>query len=463
MYFIFIFIYVHPKRQGFCLRTDIDLPSIVKPENCYFATIDGVEDQMSLSKLSFFKFLGPGLMYAGAAVGVSHLVQSTRAGAVYGFELLAVVIFANIIKYPFFEIGTRYTIVTGKSLLDGYENLGRLPIWLFFIISLGTMCVIVSTVTLVTSGLLGILLGIQITPWILCAFILIFCFALLSIGKFSALDKLMKWIVIGLTISTILAVFFSFFAHIPRLETPGKSFSIANAIDISFLIALMGWMPIPIEAAVWQSDWTLAKKEQNGEFPPMKWAMLDFNIGYWGTTILAVFFLTLGANMMYNTGKEFSANAAPFSAELIQLYTTSLGSWSYPIIITAAFFTMFSTTLTCFDAYPRVVANSSQRVIPSLKKVSREKLYWIWILIVGVGSIFILAFFLTNMKGLVDFATTVSFLNAPILALIHHFILFGKDIPRENRPGPWMNLLSWGGILFLFGFSIYFLQMRFFS
>jgi len=402
-------------------------------------------------------------MYAGAAVGVSHLVQSTRAGAVYGLELLGVVIFANIIKYPFFEIGTRYTIVTGKSLLDGYENLGRLPIWLFFIISVGTMCIVVSTVTLVTSGLFGIMLGVQIEPWILCSIILVFCFGLLFIGKFAALDNLMKWIVIGLTLSTILAVFFSFFANVPRSTSVGKSFSLTDARDISFLIALMGWMPIPIEAAVWQSDWTLAKKEQNGELPPMKWAMLDFKIGYWGTTILAVFFVLLGSNMMYNTGKEFSSAPATFAGELIDLYTTAIGSWSYPIILIAAFFTMFSTTLTCFDAYPRVVANSTKRVFPKLKDVNTEKLYWMWILVVGVGAIVILAFFLTSMRGLVDFATTVSFLNAPILAVIHHFILFGKDIPHDQRPGPMMNLLSSFGILFLFGFSIYFLQMRFFS
>lgn len=42
---------------------------------------------MSLKeKLSLF---GPGLLYAGAAVGVSHLVQSTRAGAEFEFQLLA--------------------------------------------------------------------------------------------------------------------------------------------------------------------------------------------------------------------------------------------------------------------------------------------------------------------------------------------------------------------------------------
>ncbi len=31
------------------------------------------------------KTLGPGLIYAGAAVGVSHLIQSICAGVAYGF------------------------------------------------------------------------------------------------------------------------------------------------------------------------------------------------------------------------------------------------------------------------------------------------------------------------------------------------------------------------------------------
>ena len=49
---------------------------------------------------TFLKALGPGLLWAGAAVGVSHLVQSTRAGATYGFALLGIVLLANVFKYP---------------------------------------------------------------------------------------------------------------------------------------------------------------------------------------------------------------------------------------------------------------------------------------------------------------------------------------------------------------------------
>jgi hypothetical protein len=36
-------------------------------------------------KTSFLQSLGPGLLFAGAAIGVSHLVQSTKAGAEFGF------------------------------------------------------------------------------------------------------------------------------------------------------------------------------------------------------------------------------------------------------------------------------------------------------------------------------------------------------------------------------------------
>lgn len=51
--------------------------------------------------------LGPGLVWAGAAIGVSHLVQSTRAGASFGLGLIGVVVFANIYKYPAFSFGPR--------------------------------------------------------------------------------------------------------------------------------------------------------------------------------------------------------------------------------------------------------------------------------------------------------------------------------------------------------------------
>ena len=69
--------------------------------------------------------LGPGLLFAGAAIGVSHLVQSTRAGADFGFGLLWALLLVNLFKYPFFQYGPRYASATGESLIDGYKRLGK--------------------------------------------------------------------------------------------------------------------------------------------------------------------------------------------------------------------------------------------------------------------------------------------------------------------------------------------------
>jgi Mn2+/Fe2+ NRAMP family transporter len=68
---------------------------------------------------SLLKAIGPGILFAGAAIGGSHLIQSTRAGADYGYTLLLLVILANLFKYPFFEFSYRFTSAKSKSLLEG--------------------------------------------------------------------------------------------------------------------------------------------------------------------------------------------------------------------------------------------------------------------------------------------------------------------------------------------------------
>ena len=103
--------------------------------------------------------LGPGLLFAGAAIGVSHLVQSTRAGADFGFGLLWALIISIIVKYPFFQFGSRFTLATKMSLLDGYYKLGKIYLLFFFIISLGTIFTIQTAVTIVTASLATTILG----------------------------------------------------------------------------------------------------------------------------------------------------------------------------------------------------------------------------------------------------------------------------------------------------------------
>ena len=127
--------------------------------------------------------LGPGFLFAGAAIGVSHLVQSTRAGADFGFGLLWALLLINVVKYPFFEYGPRYAAATGESLLTGYKKLGKGVLIAYFLLTFATMFTIQTAVTIVTASIASSLFGGTIVVW--TAIIIGICFFILLIGKYN--------------------------------------------------------------------------------------------------------------------------------------------------------------------------------------------------------------------------------------------------------------------------------------
>ena len=396
--------------------------------------------------------LGPGLLFAGAAIGVSHLVQSTRAGADFGFGLLWALFLVNLFKYPFFQFGPRYAAATGESLLHGYKKLGRGVLIAYAVLTFATMFTIQTAVTIVTAGLASSLFGDFISIEIWTIIILIICLALLLIGKYKLLDNLIKFIIITLTISTIVAVVMA----LSKNSDPVSLVQILpkGTIEISFLIAFMGWMPAPLDISVWHSLWAIEKKKDEGEFSP-KTALFDFNIGYIGTVILGIGFVSLGALVMFNSGETFSASAGVFSNQLINMYTKSLGSWSYVIIGVAAFTTMFSTTLTTLDASPRAMNQSVQLLTNKTQKQG----YLFWILFLALGTVCIFFFFASEMGLLIKIATVLSFLTAPFYAIINYRLISSNHTPKTWQPSIIMHILSWLGILFLIGFGIWYLAI----
>lgn len=396
------------------------------------------------------KKIGPGLLFAGAAIGVSHLVQSTRAGADFGFGLIWALLLVNFFKYPFFQFGPRYASATGESLLDGYNKLGKPVLIAYFVLTFATMFTIQTAVTIVTAGIAASLFGnvFSIETW--TVIILAICLLLLLIGKYTLLDKLIKIIIITLTISTLAAVGFALFNQTQTLSL--KQILPDNSIEIAFLIAFMGWMPAPLDISVWHSLWTIEKKKSSPEFSP-KSALFDFNVGYVSTIILGIAFLTLGALVMFQSGESFSSSAGTFANQLLEMYTKSLGTWAYLFIGIAAFTTMFSTTLTTLDASPRAMEKTTQLLTGSTLK----KGYLFWILILTVGTIIIFFFFASEMGLLIKIATILSFLTAPFYAIANYVLISSKHTPQEWRPSKSLHLLSILGILFLVGFSIWYL------
>lgn len=394
--------------------------------------------------------LGPGLLFAGAAIGVSHLVQSTRAGADFGLGLIWALLLVNLFKYPFFQYGPRYASATGESLLDGYNKLGKSVLIAYLVLTFATMFTIQTAVTIVTAGLASSLFGDFVSIEVWTIIILVICFGLLIIGKYKLLDNLMKIIIVVLSISTLAAL------SIALLDN-SKPISFTqilpdNSIEIAFLIAFMGWMPAPLDISVWHSLWAIEKKKDQNEFNTAS-ALFDFNIGYLSTIVLGIGFVLLGTLVMFNSGESFSATAGMFSNQLIEMYTKSLGNWAYIIIGIAAFTTMFSTTLTTLDASPRAMHKTTQLLFNNHFK----KGYLFWILILVFGTIIIFFAFASEMGLLIKIATILSFLTAPFYAIINYKLISSKHTPKAWRPSLKLHVLSWSGIIFLIGFSIWYL------
>ncbi len=419
--------------------------------------------------------LGPGLLYAGAAVGVSHLVMSTKAGASYEFLFLLLIPLIHLIKYPFYKFGPQYTALTGRNILHGYHALGKWALAIYVIMTILSMCLIQAAVTIVTSSIaihfFGLNLPAEYMPHIPAIMVLITAAIILYVGQYSLLDKMMKAIIIILTLTTITAL------GMVLLSTQGNTvpnatplFKLYEHADLIFLAAFIGWMPAPMDVSVWHSVWSEENNRKNGNRLPMRKAMLDFKIGFFGTALLAMAFLSLGAMVMFGGDEQPSANGAVFAGQLIDMYTASLGSWAYPLIGIAALATMFSTTLTCLDAYPRTLEESYfiwkgqgeyESRYGATKTVYRTLLA---VAVVGTITIFLIIKNISGAMGLiVTIATVVSFISAPVIAYINYKVMHGDTLKKADRPNQLMTLWSQAGVAIMALFSIGYLTLILFK
>jgi Mn2+/Fe2+ NRAMP family transporter len=396
--------------------------------------------------------LGPGLIMAGAAIGVSHLVQSTRAGADFGFALWWAIALACIAKYPFLQYGPRYAAATGESLIEGYRRLGRWALILFAVLTVGTMFTTLAGVTVVTAGIAGRLFGVLPDARLWGGAILGLCVVILMAGRYPALDTLMKVMMAVLSVSTLAAVVLAF----THAGESGVALPAAPTLaTLPFIIALMGWMPIPIDVSVWHSLWTLERRRQTGHTPPVRDSVADFNFGYVLAFLMAFGFLSLGALLMHGTGERFADGSVAFAEQLVGLYTRTLGGASGPVIALAVLITMFSTTLAVTDAYPRVIERFL--LLGDRRPRHSRRIYVASLIAVAGASYLILAMFTTRMTLLIDVATSLAFLSAPVLGWMNLRLVTGIHMPEEARPGRRLLVLSYAGLTLLIILGLAFL------
>jgi len=391
------------------------------------------------------------------AIGTSHLVLSTKAGAQYGWLMVIPIILANLLKYPFFEFGIRYTNVTGKSIIEGYRNRGKGYLWLYAFITLATSIATPAALCLVTAGLFISIFGLDGVPITTIALgLFVFNSIILIIGKYKLLETLLKFVVpllfIALLVTTVLAIGKGPVTPITAFEPP----ALFDEIGVLFLITLIGWMPTAVEASSWLSLWTIEKYEQDNHKPTLNNALQEFNVGYTMTAILAVFFLTIGCLTLYGSGTVLSSSGITFADQVINLFTTHIGQWAYVFIAVAAFATMYSTCLTNHDATARVGLDIISLLSADNVRYGTDRSYAVGITLIAVISVVVLYVFSANMGVILAIATGVSFVLAPIVGYLNLRNVLSSDLPVQYQPTRGLQRLTYAGILFLSLLSLYY-------
>ena len=209
--------------------------------------------------------------------------------------------------------------------------------------------------------------------------------------------------------------------------------------------------------------------KETGYKPTLKETLFDFNFGYITSALLAFCFITLGAYMMYGTEKVMPESSALFANKVVEMYTTSMGEWSYLLIASAAFSIMFGTAIAVFDGYARSMArtielikrnNSQPNTAPKQDK-KNDSAYKLTLIALVLGSFLIVWQFGSSLKSLVDLAMTISFLIAPVIAIVNLRLVTGNYIEEKYKPKKWLKILSYMGIIFLIGFSLLYLTQQF--
>ena len=400
---------------------------------------------------SKMKALGPGILLASAAVGGSHIVSSTQAGAIYGWKLALLIVLINVLKYPFFRFGSQYTMENNESLIEGYYKKGKTWLIIFFILNVFSALINTAAVGILCAAILYNVspngFGLSLSQ--LTTIIIVIIWAMLLIGGYKFLDKLAKWVMTSLTLATVVAVIIAMFRHreyVPNFVEPNPWCMAA----LPFIVSLMGWMPCPIEISAINSMWQVEKRKQVDDMS-LQDATFDFNVGYITTAILALVFCALGALIQYGNGEEVYSASAAYIAQFVNMYASVFGDWSRLLITFIAFLCIFGTVLTVVDGYSRA-NDEALRLLLNKKENSKNSLS-IWISLTSIISLIIVYLFSGNVATMLRFAMIASFITTPFFGLLNYKLVNTKD----HKVKPWLKVLSIIGLIYLFGFALFFI------
>lgn len=389
---------------------------------------------------------------AATAIGTSHLILSPVAGARFGYDLLWLVLFSHLFKYPAFEFGPRFAIATGGSLIKGYQGVPgpkNWAVWAFLVTTVLQGLTLLAGMLSVTAAILVASFGtFSLTVWVVVLGVGIIL--LHRLGQYPALELGSKIAMLVLAVISVVA----FVAAPPRVADLARV--VVPSVPPGSLVlvgSILGLMPTGINVAIWHSLWALERldawRDAASDKPAMlRLGMFDLKVGYILSAVLAVIFVSLGANLLAPRG--LTPSGVDVALTLSRIYTEVLGDWMFPVFMLAAFAAMFSTAYSVMDGFPRTFSRLVQTLFPESEALKRpsDPAYWYFMAVIfafAIGANYIFP----NPVRMVQLIGLVSLAVAPVLYGLNYYCVTRLIGDEAMQPKPWLRLWGLAGLWFM--------------
>jgi Mn2+/Fe2+ NRAMP family transporter len=388
---------------------------------------------------------GPGLMFAASAVGVSHLVQSTRGGAEFGPSILPVIILICLLKYPLFRFGAWYTAATGNTIIEGYRQLGRWILFVILAVYLFELPFAIAGISVVTASVVKSSFGLGSSDEIGALLLVLGCLVLSGWGRYRYLENLSQFFVAVFLVCIVAGAVFAMQGNVNDYELAFEPIP-ANARSLMFMVALAGWMPVGVGGAIGISLWVHAKNRRIGRRLEPREVCLDFNLGYVIVIFTACCFALLGTYTLPASQDPMSGDSVSFTASLFAILTSSFPQWVHHIVIVGANVVLLSSLLIVVDLLPRLATTLVLTLFPEAATERRQRQLHVGFILYELLCVALVLFLLLrSFTGFIDMVTSLGFLATPIIAWINHKVVFAGDLGGVPRPS-WLlrywNLLA---------------------
>lgn len=372
------------------------------------------------------KYFGPSTLVTAAFIGPGTLTVCTLSGASFGYTLLWVLLFATIATIVLQEMTARLGLITQQGLGEALRAEIENPLAKGFAVVLVFTAIIIGNASYEAGNISGAVLGIEGVfgnplPWPLI--IGLVSFAILFIGKFKHIERILILLVILMSIVFVLTAIIvkpDGSAILSGLFVP----SITNTNQLAIL-GLIGTTVVPynlfLHASSVSQKWK--NKEDLGDLQKEN----AVAIGLGGLISMAIV-ITSAATIF---GKGVSG-----ISEMATQLEPLLGSWAKYFLASGLFAAGISSSITA----PLAAAYTARGIFGWKADANDKRFRAIWIFILVIGTSF-------SMSGYkpIEVIQVAQIANGILLPVIVFFLIYlcnKKSLLDQYVNKSWQNILA---------------------